>query len=146
MRINPNRFYPTTSVIDRFFNDEFFNKPLRRVVKNGFVPAVNVKEDNDKFTVELAAPGLNKEDFKVEVKEDVLNISFENKTETTEGGEDKNFKYREFSRQSFKRAFRLPETVEAGNIEARYENGVLFLEIPKKEEVKPEPARLIEVA
>ena len=146
MRINPNRYYPTTSVLDRFFNDDFFNKPVRKVVKNGFVPAVNVKEDDDQFTVELAAPGLKKEDFKVEVKEDVLNISFENKTEKAEGDHDKNFRYREFSRQSFKRAFRLPETVETNNIEARYENGVLFLAIPKKEEVKPEPARLIEVA
>lgn len=135
------------SLIDQFFNNDFFDWSSRNFsVTNTTLPAVNIKEDNDKFQVEVAAPGLKKEDFKVEVNHNVLSISSEKKEEKTEGQEGGTYTRREFSYQSFVRSFSLPESVDADKIEASYNDGVLVLNIPKKEEAKPKPARLIQIA
>ncbi|GAB4197296.1 MAG: Hsp20/alpha crystallin family protein [Thermoflexibacter sp.] len=135
------------SLIDQFFNNEFFDWSNRNFsVTNTTLPAVNIKEDNDKFQVEVAAPGLKKEDFKVEVNHNVLSISSEKREEKTEGQEGGTYTRREFSYQSFVRSFSLPESVDADKIEASYNDGVLVLNIPKKEEAKPKPARVIQIA
>lgn len=135
------------NLIDQFFNNEFFDWSNRNFsVTNTTLPAVNVKEDNDKFQVEVAAPGLKKEDFKVEVNRNVLSISSEKREEKTEGQEGGTYTRREFSYQSFVRSFSLPESVDAEKIEASYNDGVLVLNIPKKEEAKPKPARVIQIA
>lgn len=107
-------------------------------------PAVNVLESENAFKIELAAPGLKKEDFKVNIHENTLTISTEKKAETeeTEG----NYTRKEFNFASFKRSFTLPKSVDGEKIVATYTDGVLGLELPKKEEAKPKEPRLIEIA
>lgn len=107
------------------------------------LPAVNIREGEKDFTLELAVPGRNREDFNIEVDENVLTISMEvqdEKEETTTG-----YMRREFRYGSFKRAFTLPETVNDDGIEAKYEDGILRFRLPKKEEALPKPKRLIEI-
>ena len=86
---------------------------------------------------------MTKEDFNLELNDDVLTISSEKKVENEEKKD--NYTRREFSFQSFKRSFSLPETVDSANIHAKYENGILTIDLPKKEEAKPQPARTIEI-
>lgn len=133
-------------VLDTFFNDNFYKKANNGVtVWNGTQPAINVKEDADAFHVEVAAPGYEKADFNVKVEDDVLSISTEKKEETVETTEGITYKRREFKYASFKRTFNLPDTVDSTKIEASYQNGILTVSIPKKEEAKPLPARTIEI-
>ncbi|UII78879.1 Hsp20/alpha crystallin family protein [Flagellimonas sp. CMM7] len=110
---------------------------------NTNLPAVNIKNNTENFELELSVPGGNKDDFKVEVDNDVLTISTEVKTEDKEIKE--NYSRKEFSFSSFKRAFTLPETVDGTKIDAAYENGILRLTLPKKEEALPRPKRLITI-
>jgi len=114
-------------------------------VANRRMPAVNVKEDDSSFILELNVPGRKKEDFKIEVDNDVLTISSEIKEETASDKEDSTIKFtrREFGFTPFKRAFTLPETVDSEKIEAEYEAGILSFTLPKKEEALPKPKRLI---
>ena len=133
--------------VPRFF-DDFFTKDLDGFLNNAQghtnVPAVNVKEDENHFHIEVSAPGFKKEDFKVELDQDVLTIA----TEREENSEqDEPYVKREFRYNAFRRSFRLPENVvDSDGIEARYEAGILHLALPKREEVKPKPARLIDIA
>jgi HSP20 family protein len=107
---------------------------------------VNVKETAESFEVEMAAPGMKKEDFKVELNNNILSISSEQKQEHEEKNNER-FTRKEFSYQSFHRSFQLSrEAVDADNIQAKYENGVLHLTIPKREEVKQKPSRLINIS
>ncbi|WP_350290772.1 Hsp20/alpha crystallin family protein [uncultured Croceitalea sp.] len=110
---------------------------------NTNVPAVNIKENEADFELELAVPGFKKDDFKVEIDDNVLTISSEAKSEneTKEG----NYTRREFSFASFKRAFILPETIDEVKINANYEDGILRFSLPKKEEALPKPKRFIEI-
>lgn len=133
------------------FFDDFFGKELDEWVSGNnartSLPAVNVKETENGFDVEVAAPGLKKEDFKVEIENDLLIISSEKKEKHEEKDKDGKYTQREFSYQSFKRSFRLPKNaIDADKVQARYEHGVLHLSLPKREEVKPKPARQIEIA
>jgi HSP20 family protein len=108
------------------------------------VPSVNIKESETGFELELAIPGFKKDDFKVEIDDSVLTISAEmNSDKETE---DSNYTRREFSISSFKRAFILPETIDEVKINANYEDGILRLSLPKKEEALPKPKRMIEIA
>ena len=109
------------------------------------IPAVNIQETEDYFLVEVAAPGKTKEDFNIELDNDVLTISSESKKENTEEEKGK-FTRREFSYSTFKRAFSLPETVDNAKINASYENGVLLINLPKKEEAKVQAKRMIEIS
>nr|WP_299167069.1 Hsp20/alpha crystallin family protein [uncultured Allomuricauda sp.] len=110
---------------------------------NTNLPAVNIKNNTENFELELAIPGGKKDDFKIEVDNDVLTISNEVKSENEETKE--NYSRREFSYSSFKRVFTLPETVDGTKIDAAYENGILKLTLPKKEEALPRPKRLITI-
>ena len=133
------------SVFDRFFENDMFDWSNRNFSNtNTTLPAVNIKEDEDGFEVEMSAPGLDKKDFKIELNNSVLSISSEKKTEN-ETKEGQQFTRREFSYQSFSRSFTLPETVEGEKIAAKYENGILSVSIPKKEEAKPKPVKQIEI-
>jgi len=105
------------------------------------VPAVNIKENEKEFELELAVPGRKKEDFQIEINENVLTISSESKIE--ENIEKDNYTRREFVYSSFKRAFTLPETVDEDNIKAKYDNGILKFTLPKKAEALPKPKRTI---
>lgn len=133
------------SVFDRFFENDMFDWSNRNYSNtNTTLPAVNIKEDEDGFEVEMSAPGLDKKDFKIELNNSVLSISSEKKAEN-ETKEGQQFTRREFSYQSFSRSFNLPESVEGEKIVAKYENGILSVSIPKKEEAKPKPVKQIEI-
>jgi len=116
-------------VFDSIFNDTFFND--RMVVR---VPAANISESENNFHVELAAPGLKKEDFKLSLDRNVLNISVEQRNEGNNN--QRNYSKREYSYSSWVRSFTLPETANADNIEASYTDGVLKIDIAKREEAK----------
>ena len=98
------------------------------------VPAVNISETADHFHVDLAAPGLKKQDFKISLDRNVLNITVENQNENSD--ENKRYAKREFSYSSFVRSFTLPEQADHNRIEASYEDGILKVDIAKKEEAK----------
>ena len=135
----------TPSLFDRFFDGEMFDWSNRNFSNtNTTLPSVNIKDNADAFTVEVAAPGLEKGDFKIELNRNLLTISSEKevKNETKEG---EVFTKREFSYQSFTRSFTLPQIADGDKIEAVYENGILSVSIPKREEAKPKPARMIEI-
>lgn len=129
-------------LLDDFFTRDLFDWGTSNFSGGGTtLPAVNVKETSDSFEVEMAAPGMNKDDFKVELNNNVLTISSEQKQEHEEK-EGEKYSRKEFSYQSFQRSFHLSkEAVDADNIQAKYENGVLRLQIPKPD--KPEPNRQI---
>jgi len=105
------------------------------------VPAVNIRENEIDFELELAVPGRKKEDFQIEINENVLTISTESKTE--ENVEKDNYTRREFAYSSFKRAFTLPKTIDEDSIKANYDNGILKFTLPKKAEALPKPKRRI---
>lgn len=109
------------------------------------LPAVNVKETANDFIVEVAAPGMTKEDFKIKLENNVLSISSEKEERNVEKTDTNNYTRREFSYQSFQRSMVLPAGVEADKIKAAYKDGILSVSIPKKEEVKAKPSRMIEV-
>jgi len=110
------------------------------------VPSVNIKETDNSYEVEMAAPGIKKEDFKVELDNNVLTISSERTDEREEGGEKEKYSRREFSYQSFQRSFSLPtEVVDEDKIEAHYRDGMLHLTIPKKERAKQKSPRKIQI-
>ena len=131
---------PFPSIIDELLKPDWLGG-IQNFNTN--VPAVNIKETDTSFGIELAAPGKKKEDFNIEIDHNVLTISSENKSEKeeTEG----KYTRKEFSYSSFRRAFTLPETVNTENINATYENGVLHVALPKREEALPKPKRLIEI-
>ncbi len=125
--------------------NEFFNDNFGFAADSPMVPAVNVKEEEDAFLLEMAVPGRKKEDFKIEVDKHVLTVSTEQEHKDEVKDEDGKYTRREFHYSSFSRSFTLPETVKGDAIEARYDNGVLFLTIPKLEEAKEKGPRLIEI-
>ncbi len=103
-------------------------------------PPVNINESNDDYSLAFNVPGRNKEDFKITVDKNILTVSFDKKEETKD--ENNRQIKREFSFQSFKRSFTLDEKIAAENIAAKYENGILTLTLPKKEEVKIQPKEI----
>lgn len=131
---------------DDFFTKDLFDWAFKKQSPTGTtVPSVNILETNDNFLVEMAAPGMNKKDFKIELDNEILTISSERKTEN-ELKEGDRFTRREFSYQSFQRSFHLPKSVvDESKIEAKYENGVLRVAIWKKEEAKALPPRKISI-
>ena len=135
----------------RLFFDDVFGRDLFNWENNNFsststtLPSVNIKETAGSYEVEVAAPGMDKSDFKITLDGNLLTISsVKQHKETTE---QENFTRREFSYQSFQRSFELPKNVvDVEQIKARYENGLLLLTVPKKEEAKQKPPRMIEIS
>lgn len=138
-RINRN-FVPT--YWDDFFNDKFFNVQ-DTTVKGKYSPAVNVLENEMGFSIELAAPGVAQEDFNIEVENDLLTISAEQR----EASKDSDLKYlrKEFGFNAFKRSFQLPDTINVASISASHNNGILSIELPKKAEIVENAHRQIKV-
>lgn len=126
--ITASRFFP-----EAFFND-FFNDNWGRSMTTASLPAVNIAEEPESFRIELAAPGFEKDDFKIEVESDQLRISAEKKMESNE--ENDRYTRREFSYTSFARQFNLPKSVNQEGLKAAYQNGILTLTLPKVEEAK----------
>jgi HSP20 family protein len=118
-----------SDVFDSIFNDTFLND--RMVAR---VPAANISETAENYHIELAAPGLKKEDFKLNLDRNVLSISVEQMSESN--NDKKNYSKREYSYSSFVRSFTLPESADDNRIEATYTDGVLKVDIAKKEEAK----------
>ena len=146
-RRNGNLLNHLPTLFDDFFNRDIFNWNTSNFsTTNTTIPAVNIKETGDNYEVEVAAPGMSKKDFKVQLDGNVLTISSE-KESWQENKGDERYISREFSYQSFYRTFTLQkDVVDADKIQARYEEGVLHLVIPKKEEAKQKPPRMIEIA
>lgn len=107
-------------------------------------PSVNIREEANLFCIEVAAPGLNKEDFRLEIENGYLKISAE-KERKEEQHEEGKFMRREFNFTRFERSFRLPDTIDAEAISARYENGILLVDLPKVEAARKEPVKTIEI-
>ena len=146
--IKRNDFFPD---VPNLFNDVFsrdlWNWGLsNNSSTNTTIPAVNIRESNENFVVEVAAPGMKKEDFKIELDGNMLTIKSEHRNERQQK-EGETYTRKEFSYQSFQRMFQLPvNVVDAEHIEANYENGLLHLSIPKKEEAKQRPPRQINIS
>lgn len=138
--------YPAWSnLFNEFLNHDWIDWSHRNYSDtNTTIPSVNILENPEDFKIEVAAPGLNKNDFKIEVNQGILRISSE-KNEEKESSEEGKYSRKEFSYQSFCRSFNLPLTVESDKIEAKYENGILSVIIPKRDEAKPKPVRMIEI-
>jgi len=140
---NRNKRY--VSAFDRMF-DEFFRTDFPVVTNGNAVksrPNVNVVELSDAFRIEVAAPGLEKGDFDVNIDKDLLTISAKKEAKREE---NEHVRKLEFSYHEFKRSFRLPKTINTEAIEANYENGILHVTLPKLEEAKEKPARKVEIA
>jgi HSP20 family protein len=139
-----NRFLPTFSnFFDEAFTKEFFNWDDKNFAANGgTLPSVNVRETDKEYFIELAAPGLKKEDCKVEMKNDMLTISAERKDEKEEKRGD--FTRREFNYSSFCRSFYVPDLAEKNKVDAKYEDGMLTIMMAKKMLEEPKP-KFIEI-
>jgi HSP20 family protein len=131
------------SLVDDFFGKDMLSNLFDDYQTGISIPAVNIIEEHDDFKIEVAAPGLEKKDFTIDVKNNVLFITSERKQED----ERKNGKYmrREFSYSSFKRSFSLPESIDVDKINATHKDGVLTINIPKREEAKEKPPRQIKI-
>ncbi|MDH3321548.1 MAG: Hsp20/alpha crystallin family protein [Flavobacteriaceae bacterium] len=137
-----NRF---PDLLDRFFNNDFEGWNRNNFSNtNTTLPAVNIKENTDAFFVQVAAPGFEKSDFKIELNNDLLTISSE-KEINNQVKDDERITKQEYSYQSFTRSFRIPELVDEQKISANYKKGILAIIIPKKEEAKPKPVKQIEI-
>lgn len=141
---------PILSTLPRFFDDfftrDFFDGSMRNFsLTNTTIPAVNIVETHESFVVEMAAPGMEKQDFQVELNNEILTISSK-KEVYNELKENERYSRREFSYQSFQRSFHLPKSVvDESKIKATYQEGILRVLIPKKEEAKTLPPRLIAI-
>lgn len=133
-----------TLLSDFFNSDSFFRNPFLTLPDSDWIPAVNVIENEKDFAIELAAPGFNKNDFKVVVENGVLNISAEQKEEKED--KTRNYTRREFSYSSFSRSFSLPENANEENISAKYDDGVLKLVLAKKVPDAPKKKKEVQIA
>ncbi|WP_428741013.1 Hsp20/alpha crystallin family protein [Tenacibaculum sp.] len=127
----------TNEGLRNFFNTDFFEE-------NSLMPAMNVKEQDDNFEIEFAAPGFSKKDFEITIDNNVLNVSGEKKHEAEE--KEENYTRKEFSYNSFKRSLSLPESINTDqDVKAIYENGILKLNLQKKKGPDEKPKKIIEV-
>ncbi len=133
---------PTGRSINNVFDELFNSLPATwgTDLRTSSAVAVNINESEKDYSLEFNAPGRNKEDFKINVENGLLTVSYEKKEEA-EAKEVKSIR-KEFSFQSFKRSFSLDEKINADAIEAKYENGILKIVLPKKEEVKVTPKQI----
>lgn len=149
LKTNGNRtLFP--ALVDDFFNTDVFFTPRLIDVNGGLnglienIPSANITETNDAYKIQVAAPGLEKKDFKIEVENGLLSVSAEKQTEEKE--EKENYSRREFSYNSFSRTFSLPENSVSDKLEAKYDKGILSLTLPKKEITLTKPKKEIKVS
>lgn len=130
--------------------DDIFNNDMPSVFTSNFntgitLPKVNISETTDAYMVAMAVPGMKKTDFQIDLDNNTLSISSTTETENTNAN-DTTYTRREYGYSSFKRTFSLPETVADEKISATYEDGILTVHLPKKEEAKQKPPRNIEIS
>lgn len=141
-----NSMYPEIpSLFNEFFNGELLeNRNFDTLGSESTLPSVNIMDTENSFEIEVAAPGMTKKDFKIELNNNVLTISTEN--ENSKEDKNENYTRKEFSYHSFLRSFSLPENkVDGSKISAKYKNGILLVNLPKMEEAKLKPVRMIEI-
>ncbi len=136
VKYNNNNVFP--SLINEFFNDDFGMNFLNR---SHSVPSVNSLENNDSYEIDLAVPGMKKEDFTIELNDKVLLIS----SETSNTMENDKMRLNEFNFSSFQRSFRVPDSVDQDKIKANYKNGILKIKLPKRKESISKPNRVINI-
>ena len=136
VKYNNNNVFP--SLINEFFNDDFGMNFLNR---SHSVPSVNSVENNDSFEIDLAVPGMKKEDFTIELNDKVLVIT----SETSNTMENDKMRLNEFNFSSFQRSFRVPDSVDQDKIKANYKNGILKIKLPKRKESISKPNRVINI-
>ena len=136
VKYNNNNVFP--SLINEFFNDDFGMNFLDR---SHSVPSVNSLENNDSFEIDLAVPGMKKEDFTIELNDKVLVIS----SEISNSMENDKMRLNEFNFSSFQRSFRVPDSVDQDKIKANYKNGILKIKLPKRKESISKPNRVINI-
>jgi len=123
------------------FDDDFFHVLSNRT---GSTPAVNIREDDKNYFLDLAVPGIDRKELKIDMNEDVLTISSETKNESEESNDG--YKRKEFSYSAFCRSFYIPENVNREKIEANYKDGILSVALPKQNEEKNKITRKIEIS
>jgi HSP20 family protein len=126
------------------FDDDFFSSTPATGRQNTYMPAVNIKEDDKNYFLELAVPGMDKKDLKIDIDEDVLTISSEHKNENVEKQEG--YTRKEFSYSSFARSFYIPENVNRDSINANYKDGILTVSFPKQEEDRKKITREVKIS
>lgn len=136
-----NNQYPNISTV---FEDFFGDNAYSQAAQNRSKPAINVRENEDEYNIEVAAPGLKKDKFKVEVNNSVLTISYED--EVKNEVEEQNYTRKEFAFTNFCRSFSIPRTeVDDSKIDASYKDGILTVKLQKRDEIKPKPSRMISI-
>ncbi|MEL7064980.1 MAG: Hsp20/alpha crystallin family protein [Bacteroidota bacterium] len=143
-KVNSNNFFPEiASIWEDFLGRDIMDMPSWRNASG--IPAVNIEEKPEAFEVSLAVPGMQRENFKIEVSNGVLSISSEKEEKHEEQDQQGKYTRREFSYRSFSRSFRLPDTINADQIAAKYTDGILAIRLPKKEPVQAQPAKQITI-
>jgi HSP20 family protein len=147
VRQDATLFPSLPSILEDFFNRDWADSTLATRNYSATLPAVNVQETNEDFLIDVAAPGMKRDEFKVELDNNVLTISSQREEKQEEYDENRNHTRREFNYQSFQRSFRLPENkVEGEKISARYVDGILHITVPKKDEAKVKPIKQIAIS
>jgi HSP20 family protein len=147
MKNNRDLFPAIPSFFEDMLSKDWMSWPFNRNNANSSVPAINVRETKDAYELEVAAPGMTKEDFKVELDNNMLVISAEKENRQEDRDDKGDYTRREFSYQSFVRTFSLPERLVKGDkIAARYHDGILAISIPKTEEAKVKQVKQIEIS
>jgi len=124
--VKSNGFPSLRTVMEDFFNTDIFNKPF---YNTELLPAVNIRDEEDHYELEMSAPGFKKGDFKITSEDGILTISAETSTEHKE--EKKNYTRKEFSSSSFSRSFTLPDNIKEEHVKAQYEDGLLKIKLEK---------------
>lgn len=146
-KLSNNVFPSFPSFFTRFFEGDMMDWSNNNFAgTNSTLPAVNIRENKDEFLIDVAAPGMSKENFKVHYENGRLTISSEKRDEKSEKPDEK-YTRREYSYLAFQRTFTIPENMVSGEkIQAGYSDGILKITVPKREEVKPKPAREIKIS
>jgi len=146
VRQDATLFPSLPSLLEDFFNRDWADSTLANRSYSATLPAVNVRETNDDFIIDVAAPGMKRDEFKVELDNNVLTISSQREGKQEQHDAAKNYTRMEFNYQSFQRSFTLPENkVEGEKISARYVDGILHITVPKKDEAKVKPIKQITI-
>jgi len=146
VRQNATLFPSLPSLLEDFFNRDWADSTLANQNYSATLPAVNVQETNETYIIEVAAPGMKRDEFKVELDNHVLTISSQREEKHEEHNENGNYTRREFNYQSFQRSFTLPENRVVGEkISARYVDGILHITVPKNDEAKVKPVKQITI-
>ncbi|MHB9147448.1 MAG: Hsp20/alpha crystallin family protein [Candidatus Amoebophilus sp.] len=143
MKVDQSLFPRLSNLWEDFLGKDITDLPNWKT--GASVPAVNIVEKPDKFLVHLAIPGMDRNDFKINIDNGVLSVASEKEEEHEEKDKESKYTRREFCYQSFKRSFTLPESVQADKIEAKYENGILEIILPKHEVARVKPVKQIPV-